>query len=144
MRKTLLIIISVLLSSYLLVSCQKEGDVLYQGVIGKKGFEWHNFGDENTQPKYRGKILEGKPNGLGTLTLPNGENYVGEWKDGKRNGLGTHLSTDGKKYEGEWKDDKKHGQGTETFPNGSKYVGEFKNGKKLRKKLFSGISPLSE
>ena len=25
-----------------------------------------------------------------------------------------------------------------------KYVGEFKNGKKLRKKLFSGISPLSE
>ena len=50
----------------------------------------------------------------------------------------------GKKYEGEWKDDKKHGQGTETYPNGSKYVGEFKNGKKLRKKLFSGISPLSE
>jgi len=54
------------------------------------------------------------------------------------------LSPDGKKYEGEWKDDKKHGQGTETYPNGSKYVGEFKNGKKLRKKLFPGISPLSE
>ena len=39
---------------------------------------------------------------------------------------------------------KKHGQGTETYPNGSKYVGEFKNGVKLSKKLFSGISPLSE
>ena len=69
---------------------------------------------------------------------------MGEWKDGRRNGQGTHLSPDGKKYEGEWKDDKKHGQGTETYLDGSKYVGEFKNGKKLRKKLFSGISPLSE
>ena len=144
MIKTLLIIISILLSSYLLVSCQKEDDVLYQGETGKKGFEWKTFGDDNTQPKYRGEISDGKPNGLGTLTLPSGENYVGEWKDGKRNGQGTHLSPDGKKYEGEWKDDKKHGQGTETYPNGSKYVGEFKNGKKLRKKLFSGISPLSE
>jgi len=70
--------------------------------------------------------------------------YVGEIENRKPNGQGTHLSPDGKKYEGEWKDDKKHGQGTETYPNGSKYVGEFKNGKKLRKKLFSGISPLSE
>ena len=45
---------------------------------------------------------------------------------------------------GEWKDGKKHGQGTETYPNGSKYIGEFKNGKKHRKKVCSGISPLSE
>ena len=143
MRKILIIIISILLFSYLLVSCQKEDDVLYRWD-DNKGFEWKTFGDVNTQPKYRGEILYRKPNGLGTLTLPNGENYVGEWKDGKRNGQGTHLSPDGKKYEGEWKDDKKHGQGTETYPNGSKYVGEFKKGKRLRKKLFSGISPLSE
>ena len=144
MRKTLLIIISILLSSYLLVSCQKEDDVLYQGGTGKKSFEWKTFGDENTQPKYRGEISDGKPNGIGTLTLPNGENYVREWKDGKRSGQGTHLSPNGKKYEGEWKDGKIHGQGTETYSDGSKYVGEFKNGKKLRKKLFLGISPLSE
>jgi len=144
MRKILIIIISILLFSYLLISCQKEDDVLYRWDDGKKGFEWKTFGDDNTQPKYRGEKSDGKPNGLGTLTLPNGENYVGKWKDGKRNGQGTHLSPDGEKYEGEWKDDKKHGQGTETYPNGSKYVGEFKNGKKLRKKLFPGISPLSE
>ena len=56
MRKTLLIIISILLSSYLLVSCQKEDDVLYQGGTGKKGFEWKTFGDDNTEPKYRAKI----------------------------------------------------------------------------------------
>ena len=144
MRKILIIIISILLFSYLLVSCQKEDDVLYRWDDDKKGFEWKTFGDDNIQPKYRGEILDGKPNGLGTLTLPNGENYVGEWKDGERHGQGTHLSPDGKKYEGEWKDDKKHGLGTETYPNGSKYVGEFKKGKRLRKKLFPGISPLSE
>ncbi|MBT4628835.1 MAG: hypothetical protein HOK56_07155 [Deltaproteobacteria bacterium] len=121
MGKIYFIIITILLSSFLLVSCLKEDDVLYQGVTGKKGFEWKTFGDENTQPKYRGKISDGEPSGLGT-----------------------HLSPDGKKYEGEWKDDKKHGQGTGTYPNGSKYVGEFKNGVKLSKKLFPGISPLSE
>ena len=166
MRHIFIIIISILLFSYLLVSCQKEEDVLYRWDDGKKGFEWKTFGDADTQPKYKGEISNGKPNGTGTSTYPNGRKYVGDWKDGKlngrgtltlpngekyvgdwkgnrRHGQGTLLSPDGKKYEGEWKDDKKHGQGTETYPNGSKYVGEFKNGKRW-KKLLSGISSLSE
>ncbi len=143
MRKILIIIISILLFSYLLVSCQKEDDVLYRWDDGKKGFEWKTFGDADIQPKYKGEISNGKPNGTGTGTYPNGRKYVGDWKDNRRHGQGTLLSPDGKKYEGEWKDDKKHGQGTETYPNGSKYVGEFKNGKRW-KKLLSGISSLSE
>ena len=143
MRHILIIIISILLFSYLLVSCQKEDDVLYRWDDGKKGFEWKTFGDADTQPKYKGEISNGKPNGTGTGTYPNGRKYVGDWKDNRRHGQGTLLSPDGKKYEGEWKDDKKHGQGTETYPNGSKYVGEFKNGKRW-KKLLSGISSLSE
>jgi len=60
MIKTLLIIISILLSSYLLFSCQKEDDVLYQGGTGKKGFEWKTFGEDNTQPKYRGEMENGR------------------------------------------------------------------------------------
>ena len=143
MRHILTIIISILLFSYLLVSCQKEDDVLYRWDDGKKGFEWKTFGDADTQPKYKGEISNGKPNGTGTGTYPNGRKYVGDWKDNRRHGQGTLLSPDGKKYEGEWKDDKKHGQGTETYPNGSKYIGEFKNGKRW-KKLLSGISSLSE
>ena len=143
MRHILIIIISILLFSYLLVSCQKEDDVLYRWDDGKKGFEWKTFGDADTQPKYKGEISNGKPNGTGIGTYPNGRKYVEDWKDNRRHGQGTLLSPDGKKYEGEWKDDKKHGQGTETYPNGSKYVGEFKNGKRW-KKLLSGISSLSE
>ena len=45
------------------------------------------------------------PGNLGTLTRPNGENYIGEFKDSKY-----------------------HGHGTLTLPNGQKQVGEFKNG----------------
>ena len=34
------------------------------------------------------KIRMGKPNGLGVLTRPDGEKYIGEWKDGKEHGHG--------------------------------------------------------
>ena len=44
-----------------------------KGVTGKKGFEWKTFGDENTQPKYRGKISDGEPSGLGTHLSPDGK-----------------------------------------------------------------------
>ena len=97
---------------------------------------------------YVGEIVSGKPHGQGTRTYTNGDKYVGEWKDGKENGNGKRNSPDGRNYVGEWKDGKEHGQGTYTFGKGKwegdKYIGEFKDGKKLRKKLFSGISPLSE
>ena len=45
--------------------------------------------------------------GQGTLTLPDGDKYLGAFKSGK-----------------------KHGKGTLTSPDGSKYVGAFKSGKK--------------
>jgi len=89
MRHILIIIISILLFSYLLVSCQKEDDVLYRWDDGKKGFEWKTFGDADTQPKYKGEISNGKPNRTGTGTYPNGRKYVGDWKDNRRHGQGT-------------------------------------------------------
>ena len=95
--------------SFLLLSSPvigQETGVLYLWEISSsKG--WKRFGDKDTQPKYKGQVEKGKPNGQGTKTSPDGEKYVGEWKDGE-----------------------KHGQGTYTFPNGTKYVGEFKKGRK--------------
>ena len=66
-----------------------------------------------------------------TYTWANGEKYVGEFKDGKFNGQGSFTFPDGgelegHKYEGEWKDDKKNGQGTYFFPDGGKLTGEFR------------------
>ncbi len=78
---------------------------------------------------YIGDVVDGRANGQGTLTWPNGNKYIGEWKDGKRHGQGTLTLADGDKYVGEFKDNKLHGQGTLTLADGDKYVGEFKDDK---------------
>lgn len=46
------------------------------------------------------------------------QKYVGEWQDGKRNGHGTLTSPDGTKYVGEWKDGKRTGYGIQYAPPG--------------------------
>ena len=105
-----------------------------QGVIFlkkknvNKESKWFEDGDEENDGKYVGEIENGKPNGTGSITFPDGQKYEGEWKDGKRNGQGTYTFRSGAKYVGEHKDGKKHGQGTYTYTDGRKYVGEFKNG----------------
>ena len=92
---------------------------------------WYKDGDEKKNYKYVGEIKNGKPNGQGKWTLPNGNKYEGEWKDGEKHGRGSYTWSNGRKYIGEWKDGKKHGQGSYTFGRGKweadKYVGEFKN-----------------
>ena len=76
---------------------------------------------------YEGDLLNGIPNGQGTMTYTNGNVYEGEWKDGIRSGKGTVAYPNGDIYEGEWKDDAKNGQGTYTWASGNIYVGEFKD-----------------
>ena len=142
--KHLLIILSILLLSSFLTSCEKKEETLYQWETSS-GYEWKTIGDENDNlriplhtfllPKYKGEvkreyIIFGDyiRDGLGSFTHPNGTKYVGEWKDEKRHGQGTFTQSDGRKYEGEWKDGERNGQGTWTSPDGYKYAGEFKDG----------------
>ena len=126
MKHLLIILISILLLSSFLTSCDKKEETLYR---------WGEYpeivwiGDKETLPKYEGDVENGKPNGVGILIFPSGSKYVGEWKDGKRTGHGTFTSHEGWKYVGEYKDDKRHGQGTYTFSDGRKYEGEWKDGK---------------
>jgi hypothetical protein len=61
---------------------EKEKGVLYQRWVGGK-FRWFKIGNEDKEGKYVGEIENGKPNGQGTFTFPDGEYYVGSWKDGK-------------------------------------------------------------
>jgi hypothetical protein len=105
--KHLLILISFLLLSSLLTSCEKKEETLYRWKNPSgDGYIWKGFGDKDIHQKYQGQVKDGKPNGQGTNTYPlTGVKYVGEFKDGK-----------------------KHGQGTWTYPNGTNYVGEFKDG----------------
>jgi len=83
------------------VHAEETGVLFRRKVYGKLG--WYPEGDEKKNEKYLGKIENGKPNGKGTLTHPNGGIYVGGFKDRLTNGLGTLNLPDGKKYDGEWK-----------------------------------------
>jgi len=52
--------------------------------------KWFEDGDEENDGKYVGEIENGKPNGHGTPTSPDGDKYEGEWKDGEKHGQGTY------------------------------------------------------
>ena len=124
--KHLLIILSILLLSSPVIGQETGVLYLYETSSGKV---WKSFGDKDTQPKYKGQVENGKPNGQGTYTNHDGEKYVGEWKDGEKHGQGTYTYHHGFKYVGEWKDNRKHGQGTYTLTDGNRFEGEWKDGK---------------
>ena len=105
MRHILIILISILLLSSPVIGDNHKGETLYRWET-TSGVVWKGFGDKDTNPKYKGDVENGKPNGFGFLIFTNGDKYVGEWKDGFPNG-----------------------PGTETYPNGGKYVGSWKGGK---------------
>ena len=127
MKHLLLIILSLLLLSSPVIGNNHKGKTLYRWDTSS-GYVWKEFGEKDTNPKYKGDVENGKPNGLGFMIFPNGLKYVGEFKDGKPNGQGT-FTYDGGKYVGEFKDGEQHGHGTDFDSDGVKYEGEFKNGK---------------
>ena len=89
--KHLLILISLLLLSSLLTSCEKKEETLYRWETSS-GFEWKKFGEKGTQEKYEGEVnWSSKPNGVGTLIFLNGDKYIGEFDDGRKDGLGTYT-----------------------------------------------------
>ena len=97
--KHLLIIFSILLPSSPLFGKGEETGVLFERRVNGK-FGWYKGGDEKKDWKYVGEIKNGKPNGHGTLTKPEGSIYVGEFKDGKYHGQGTFNWYDGDKFVG--------------------------------------------
>ena len=135
--KHLLILLSILLLSSPVIGQETGVLYLYETSSGKV---WKSFGDKDTQPKYKGQVENGKPNGQGTYTNHDGEKYVGEWKDGEKHGQGTYTYSNGNKYVGEFKDGLSNGQGTLTYgkgkSEGDKYVGEFKDGKRWNGTIY--------
>ena len=123
--KLILIILSILLLSSPLFG--QETGVLYQYKTSS-GIKWKTFGNEKVQPKYKGEIKNGEPNGFGFQTYKNGNKYFGGHKNGLPNGQGRSIYPDGSMYLGEYKDGKFHGQGTKTWSDGM-YVGKYRDGK---------------
>ena len=103
MKHSLIILISFLLLSSPVIG--EETGVLYLYETSS-GYVFKSFGDVKVQPKYKGEITNGKPNGFGFLIYPYGKkSVVGEWKNGKEWNT-KHTKTDGTligKFEnGEW------------------------------------------
>ena len=122
--KHLLITLSILLLSSPVIG--EETGVLYLYETST-GIKWKTLGVGQVQPKYEGEITDGKPNGKGIETFPNGEKYVGEFKDGEYHGQGIYTWKDGRKYVGKVKDGECHGQGTFSSKDGETFVGEWKD-----------------
>ena len=110
--KHLFIILSILLLSSFLISCDKKEETLYQWETSS-GYEWKTIGDKNNNPQYNGEVKR---------------EYI-IFGDYIREGIGSLTYSDGDKYEGKWKEGKFHGQGTFTFSDGNKGVGEFRDNK---------------
>jgi len=80
--KHILILLSTLLLSSFLTSCEKKEGTLYLWETSS-GSVWKGFGDKETHPKYEGDVENGVPNGLGVLISTNGWKYFGSWKNGE-------------------------------------------------------------
>jgi hypothetical protein len=83
-----------------------------------------NFPDGSV---YRGKLKNGKPDGVGFIRFKNGNEYTGSFKDGAFDGHGVSTSNFGDKYEGQWKNSQRNGVGKMSFRIGGAYEGEWKD-----------------
>ncbi len=77
-------------------------------------------------PSYKGAQVNGKKEGNGTQTYPDGSRYEGEWRKDMRYGFGVMYSADGNNYAGYWKNDKRDSTGVNIFPITSTAVLEAK------------------
>ena len=80
--KHLLLILSILLLSSPLIGDNHKGETLYRWDTSS-GYVWKEFGEKDTNPKYKGDVENGEPNGLGIFINTNKGKYVGEWREGK-------------------------------------------------------------
>tara|TARA_Y100000588_G_C13792692_1_gene727359 strand:- start:238 stop:585 length:348 start_codon:yes stop_codon:yes gene_type:complete len=80
--KHLIIIISILFFSNPAIGEKHKRETLY-GLGEYPDWEWVEFADKKTKPKYKGQVKGGKPNGLGVLISTNGWKYFGSWKNGE-------------------------------------------------------------
>ena len=84
MKHLLILLISILLLSSPVIGDNHKGETLYRlDNPSGSGYLWKGFGDKNIQPKYKGEITNGKPNGVGVLISTNGWKYFGSWKNGE-------------------------------------------------------------
>lgn len=74
---------------------------------------------------YKGRFVEDKYEGDGTMAYKGGDNYEGSWKQGKRWGAGRLQKVSGEVYIGNFVNNTYEGEGQLAQPSGVLYNGEF-------------------
>ena len=80
--------------------------------------------------KYVGAFVGGKKHGIGELHYANGDMFRGQWIDDRAEGQGVMLYANNSRYEGSWRDNQRNGMGTFHLTDGSKYEGLWLHGRK--------------
>lgn len=83
------------------------------GILMNKLYEEENYEDDQTKDKfilnldawikYEGTFIKNQKEGVGYLTLKNGDIFLGEFKDNQAEGLGIYYKSNGEKVIGVWK-----------------------------------------
>ena len=81
--------------------------------------------------RWNGVCPEGPAEGEGVLEWVDGEknttHYDGTVRNGRYEGRGVLTEPDGTRYEGTFSDNRLQGRGVTTFANGARYEGEFRD-----------------
>lgn len=79
---------------------------------------------------YIGALHQGQPDGTGVYTWADGTVYAGDFSDGVRTGHGASCWSNGTIYTGGYQAGQRHGYGVYIWPNGDVYTGDFVDGKR--------------
>ena len=94
--------------------------------VNGKGY----FYFSETKVSYEGTLINGKYNGPGTYTNPEGQVFTGNFTDDKFNGYGKWTSPNGSKYEGNFTNGNFDGYGVMTYNDDWLYKGNWINSKR--------------
>ena len=86
------------------------------------------YDDRSIFGVYEGRLVAGRPEGRGRLTLRSGEVYDGTWAHGLREGTGYLRDDGGNHYTGNFAAGLPDGAGVYTARDGTRYEGPFHNG----------------
>ena len=108
-----------------------EGSFHEKKKHGQGLYIWTDGEEEGKEIcRYSGAYDNGKRQGLGKMTFPDGSYYHGMWEDNKRCGEGTYKYVNGDAYSGTWAEDFKSGNGAYEFSSDkSQFVGVWESGK---------------
>lgn len=101
-----------------------SGEYKSQKRNGKGEYTW-----KKPKAAYVGTYVDGKRQGMGKMTYPDGSMYHGSWENNDRHGFGTYIFANGDRYCGAWVNNIRSGKGTYLYAaSQTQLSGTFVNG----------------